>query len=169
MFLRPIMTLFLCLAIPALGACGFQPLYAKNQVGETGADPLAAVKIDMIENRVGQLTRNVLLENLTPKGELSSPLYELKVDMEESKYELGFTKENEATVADYVLTGKYRLIRISDTKILRSGSVRARTTYNIVQSDYATLEAESSAREDAARNLARQISNQVAIGIRSAN
>lgn len=167
MLLRPIMTLFLCLALPTLGACGFQPLYAKNQVGETATDPLAAVKVDMMEDRVGQLTRNILLENLRPESQNQSPLYELKVDIDETNVDLGFTKQNEATVSDYILTGKYQLIRISDTKILRTGTVRARTSYNIVQSDFASLEAKSAAQEDAARNLARQISNQVAIGVRS--
>jgi LPS-assembly lipoprotein len=59
------------------------------------------------------------------------------------------------------------LSRISDSRILRSGTLRARTTYNLVDSDFASLEAESAARSDAARNLARQLANQVAVGLRS--
>ncbi|WP_245835151.1 hypothetical protein [Thalassospira mesophila] len=130
---------------------------------------MSRVKIDVINDRVGQLTRNVLLENLTPKGETSSPLYELSIEIDETTNDLGFTKQNEATVSDYILSGAYKLVRISDTKILRSGTLRARTSFNLVQSDFASLEAKSSAREDAARNLARQIANQVAIGIHGAN
>mgnify|MGYP003642398034 FL=1 len=52
---------------------------------------------------------------------------------------------------------------------MRSGTLRARTSFNIVQSDFASLEAKSAAREDAARNLARQIANQVAIGVNNAD
>lgn len=40
-------------------------------------------------------------------------------------------------------------------------------SYNIVDSDFASIEAEDTAREDAARNLAQLLANQVAIGLRS--
>ncbi|WP_349595083.1 hypothetical protein [Thalassospira sp. NFXS8] len=90
------------------------------------------------------------------------------VDLNETTNDLGFTKANEATISDYILSGNYKLIRISDTKIIRSGTLRARTSFNLVQSDFASLEAEATAREDAARNLARQISNQVVIGVNNA-
>ncbi|WP_339780452.1 hypothetical protein [uncultured Thalassospira sp.] len=169
MLLRPIMSLFLCLAVPSLGACGFHPLYGQNNAGEATSDALSKVKIDLIENRVGQLTRNVLLENLTPKGSPTNAEYELVVELNESTTDLGFTKQNEATISDYILSGNYKLIRISDTKTMRSGTLRARTSFNIVQSDFASLEAKSAAREDAARNLARQIANQVAIGVNNAD
>ena len=87
--------------------------------------------------------------------------------MSESTSEQGFTKENEATIADYLINAQYELVRRSDTKVLRKGSVRARTSYNIVDSEFATIEAEDAARGDAARNLAQQLANQVAIGLRS--
>ena len=76
-------------------------------------------------------------------------------------------RANEATIADYILSANYRLSRISDSKVLRTGTLRARTTYNLVESDFASLEAESAARSDAARNLARQLANLVAVGLRS--
>jgi len=168
MLLRPIMSLFLCLAVPSLGACGFHPLYAQNQANETTSDVLSRIKIDLIENRVGQLTRSVLLENLTPKGAPVNAEYELVVDLNATTNDHGFTKASGATISDYILSGNYKLIRIADTKIIRSGTLRARTSFNLVQSDFASLEAEATAREDAARNLARQISNQVVIGVNNA-
>ncbi|WP_404423525.1 LPS assembly lipoprotein LptE [Thalassospira australica] len=167
MTLRALISIFALLALTSLTACGFQPLYAEDNGGDSTAADMAQVKISMMENRIGQLTHNVLIETLTPRGQTSSPEYTLDINLDETTRRLGYTKDNEATIADYILTANYRLSRISDSKILRTGSLRARTTFNLVDSDFASLEAESAARSDAARNLARQLANQVAIGLRS--
>ncbi|WP_417814976.1 LPS assembly lipoprotein LptE [Thalassospira alkalitolerans] len=168
MTLRALISIFALLALTSLTACGFRPLYAEDKDGQSTASDMARVKISMMEDRVGQLTRNVLVETLTPRGQIKHPEYVLTVDLSESTSELGFTKDNEATIADYILSAKYRLVSISDTKVLRSGTLRARTTFNLVDSDFASLEAETAAKSDAARNLARQIANQVAVGLRNA-
>ena len=130
--------------------CGFRPLYATAGDDYNTAANMARVNVALINDRVGQLTRNALLETLTPRGQRKTPLYDLKVTLSESTSEQGFTKDNEATIADYLIDAKYELVRRSDTKVLRSGGVRARTSYNIVDSDFASIEA-----EDAARNGCR--------------
>ena len=167
MTLRALISIFALLALTSLTACGFRPLYAEDNGGDSTAADMAQVKISMMENRIGQLTHNVLVETLTPRGQTSRPEYVLDISLSESTRRLGFTKDNQATIADYILRANYRLSRISDSKILRTGKLQTRTTFNIVDSDFASLEAESAARSDAARNLARQISNQVAVGLRS--
>ena len=167
MTLRALLSIIAVLALTGLTACGFRPLYAEDKGGDSTAADMARVKISMMEDRIGQITRNVLVETLTPKGQTLRPEYKLDIGLSEATSELGFTKANEATIADYILSANYKLSRISDSKILRTGSLRARTTYNLVDSDFASLEAESVARSDAARNLARQLANQVAVGLRS--
>ena len=167
MTLRSLISIIALLALTGLTACGFRPLYAEDKGGDSTAADMAKVKISMMEDRIGQLTRSVLVETLTPRGQTSSPEYSLDIGLSEAVSELGYTKDNEATIADYILSANYRLSRISDSKVLRTGTLRARTTYNLVESDFASLEAESAARSDAARNLARQLANQVAVGLRS--
>lgn len=167
MTLRALLSIIAVLALTGLTACGFRPLYAEDKGGDSTAADMARVKISMMEDRIGQITRNVLIETLTPKGQTSLPEYTLDINLSEGTTELGFTKDNEATIADYILSASYELSRISDSKVLRKGSLRARTTFNLVGSDFASLEAESAARSDAARNLARQLANQVAVGLRS--
>ena len=167
MTLRAIAPILALVALTTLSACGFRPLYATAGDDYQTAANMAQVKVALINDRVGQLTRNALLETLTPRGQSSNPLYDLSVTLTESTSEQGFTKDNEATIADYLIDADYQLVRRSDSKVLRNGTVRARTSYNIVDSDFASIEAEDAARRDAARNLAQQLANQVAIGLRS--
>ena len=167
MTLRAIAPILALVALATLSACGFRPLYATAGDDYQTAANMAQVKVELIDDRVGQLTRNALLETLTPRGQSSNPLYDLSVTLTESTSEQGFTKDNEATIADYQIIATYTVTRRSDTKVLRNGTVRARTSYNIVDSDFASIEAEDAARKDAARNLAQQLANQVAIGLRS--
>ena len=167
MKLRVPFTVIALVALTALSACGFRPLYAEDRSGQSTAADMSQVEVSLINDRVGQITRNLLIETLTPRGQVTNPAYTLKVDLSESVSEQGFTKDNEATIADYLLSAKYELIRKSDDARLRNGTVRARTTYNIVDSDFASLEAEKAARRDAARTLAQQLANQVAVGLRA--
>lgn len=167
MTLRAVLPILALLALTTLSACGFRPLYATAGDDYSTAANMAQVKVALINDRVGQLTRNALLETLTPRGQSTTPLYDLNVMVSETISEQGFTKENEATIADFLINAQYELVRRTDTKVLRKGSVRARTSYNIVDSDFASIEAKNAARRDAARNLAQQLANQVAIGLRS--
>ena len=167
MKLRVPFTLIALVALTTLSACGFRPLYAEDRSGQSTAADMSQVEVSLINDRVGQITRNLLIETLTPRGQVTNPAYTLNVDLTEYVSEQAFTKDNEATIADYSLSAKYKLIRRSDSKLLRSGQVRARTTYNIVDSDFASLEAEKAARRDAARTLAQQLANQVAVGLRA--
>ena len=167
MKLRVPFTLIALVALTTLSACGFRPLYAEDRSGQSTAADMSQVEVSLINDRVGQITRNLLIETLTPRGQVTNPAYTLNVDLTEYVSEQAFTKDNEATIADYSLSAKYKLIRRSDSKLLRSGQVRARTTYNIVDSDFASLEAEKAARRDAARTLAQQLTNQVAVGLRA--
>ncbi|MCC9621187.1 LPS assembly lipoprotein LptE [Thalassospira sp. MA62] len=168
MKLRSLLPVLSIIALTALAACGFRPLYAENRTGQSTAVDMSKVHIALINDRVGQIARNALLETLTPRGSVSRPEYDLEINLDESISEQGYTKDNEATIAEYVVTANYLLTRRSDSRILREGSLRARTSFNIVDSDFATLEAEDAARTDAAHNLAHQIANQVAVGLRSA-
>ncbi|WP_296992526.1 LPS assembly lipoprotein LptE [Thalassospira sp. UBA1131] len=167
MTLRAVFPILALVALTTLSACGFRPLYATAGDDYNTAANMAQVKVALINDRVGQLTRNALLETLTPRGQSANPLYDLKVTLSESTNEQGFTKENEATIADFLINAQYELVRRTDTKVLRKGSVRARTSYNIVDSEFASIEAKNAARRDAARNLAQQLANQIAIGLRS--
>ena len=72
-----------------ISGCGFEPLYVEkktssdwyynNEFDAGIRDEMASVKVELIQDRIGQLIRNDLLDKLTPKGEPKSPKYYLKV------------------------------------------------------------------------------------------
>ncbi|WP_417822870.1 LPS assembly lipoprotein LptE [Thalassospira lucentensis] len=167
MKLRALFPVITLVALMSLSACGFRPLYAEDRSGQSTTTDMSQVEVTLINDRVGQITRNLLIETLTPRGQVANPAYTLDVKVSESTSEQGFTKDNEATIANYLLEATYQLTRKSDATLLRKGTVRSRTSYNIVDSDFASLEAEKAARRDTARNLAQQIANQVAVGLRA--
>ncbi len=143
-----------CLAI--LGGCGFQPLYGQRDRGSVAAE-LAAVKISLIENRIGQQLHNFLLDRLNPKGKPATAIYDLTIELEESKEDLGIRKDATATRANLTLRAEYELRRAATEEILVEGSIRSVTSYNIVDSDFANLSAESDARERAVREISEAI------------
>ena len=143
-----------CLAI--LGGCGFQPLYGQRDRGSVAAE-LAAIKIKLIENRVGQQLHNFLLDRLNPKGKPATAIYDLIIDLEESKEDLAIRKDETATRANLTLRAEYELQRAATGEILVKGFSRSVTSFNIVESDFATLSAESDARKRALREISEDI------------
>lgn len=143
-----------CLAI--LGGCGFQPLYGQRDRGSVAAE-LAAVKIKLIENRIGQQLRNFLLDRLNPRGEPATAIYDLTIALEESRENLAIRKDETATRANLTLRANYVLERAATGEILVEGFIRSVTSYDIVDSDFATLSAESDARKRAVREISEDI------------
>jgi LPS-assembly lipoprotein len=149
-------------ALATLAGCGFAPLYAEREEGEAEAE-LAAVKINTIANRNGQILHNFLLDRMNPKGRPATPLYALDIQLTEQKANVGIIKDSTATLAQLASTANYTLYDLKKRTALQSGRSRSFTSYNIVQSDFATLAAEKDARERTLRELADDIATKVAV------
>jgi len=146
-----------------LGGCGFEPLYGTRGRSTTAAG-LQTVRISLIADRVGQQVRNVLLDRMNPGGEPSNPVYELEVSLTERREELGIRKDETATRANLTLLASFVLNRIEgEEEPSLTGNARSTNSFNIVESDFGTLAAESNARQRAAERLADEIAARVAI------
>lgn len=143
-----------CLAI--LGGCGFQPLYGQRDRGSVTAE-LAAIKIKLIEDRVGQQLHNFLLDRLNPRGKPATAIYDLIIELKESKENLAIRKDETATRANLTLRAEYELRRAATGEILVEGFIRSVTSYDLVDSDFATLSAEADARKRAVREISEDI------------
>jgi LPS-assembly lipoprotein len=156
----------LCVGIGAvLSGCGFEPVYGQRQGVETTAE-MASIRVDPIEERVGQLLRNDLLDSLNPRGEPSQIKYRLLTQVTESKQELAIRKSELATRSNLNLTATYRLYDV-DRKayvITRTSTVTA--SYNLLTNEFATLAAEADARERGVRDLSDDITRQIALYFR---
>jgi len=149
-----------------LAGCGFEPVYGTRQGVETTAE-MATVKVEPIEERVGQLLRNNLLDSLNPRGEPGQIKYRLLTQVSESKQELAIRKSELATRSNMNLTASYRLYDVDRKAYVMSRTSTATASYNLLTNEFATLSAEADARERGVRDLSDDITRQLALYFRS--
>ena len=147
-----------------LGACGFEPLYARDKASGTGAqDLLAQVRIAPIPDRIGQELHNLLRDRLNPRGQPRRPDYKLQITLSEQTEELGIRKDETATRANLKVFADFALFDARTNQELLSGRSRSFNSYNILESHFATLFSESDARSRALREISDEIRNRLAV------
>ena len=147
----------------ALTACGFGPLYGDREQTAAAEDQLELVTVPPIADRLGQLVRIELTNRLTPTQPAPPAIYTLPVKLTESRASLAVRKDSSETRANLTITATFELFRISDGARLTSGAFRSVNSYDVVDSDYATLAAESDARRRGAKDIADGIIDRLAI------
>lgn len=162
-----LMSLFKTIAIAclmlALQACGFAPLYQSKTTGQSTGTTFDTIFVRTIPDRVGQELRNHLLNALTPKGRPSQPEWELSVKLSESIEKISVEQTSFSTRANLKLVASFSLEPTGDNdRDGVSGSVGAISSYNILDSEYATLVAERDARSRAVIILGNDIRRQLA-------
>ena len=150
------------------GACGFRPLYAPSARGDV-VRGLANVRIIQIKDRVGQNLHNQLLDLLNPAGPPARPDYVLRIKLLESKESLAVRKSAFATRANLRINAKFRLNKVikgvEDMDTIFAGSSTGISSYNILDSSFATVMAEKNARQLAVRAIAQDIRTRLAVFI----
>ncbi len=145
-----------------LGACGFRPLYSERHNAGVTAE-LAATRIDLIADRTGQKLHNFLLDRFNPNGSAARPRYGLQVRVQTQRRELGIRKDETATRANLTLTASYTLRDWRTNRSLYQGTSSSTNSYNILESDFATLAALNDATTRAARELSEKIKTRLSI------
>ena len=129
-----------------LSGCGFQPLYGDRPGGSGVAADIATIRVAPIADRTGQILRNALIDRLNPSGEPADPLYSLEVRLAVAKQELGIRKDETATRTSMRFRSTFRLRDSASGAFVFSSRAAAITSYNIVDSEYATIASERAAR-----------------------
>lgn len=124
----------------AVGGCGFHPLYGK-QANPDVVPSLADIKIDVIQDRVGQQLRNLLFSRLNPEGEPTQPKYILEAKHRESQTSLAIQETQVATRASLNISVTYHLRDLATGKVLFTSYSHASASYDLLQSEYANLAA----------------------------
>lgn len=163
-FFRPFVLLA---SLAFVGACGFRPLYGGGQAGGVSAN-LAAIQIQPIAERTGQLLHNHLLDLLNPRGRPTAPRYQLRVSLQESIEKLVVRKNAFATRANFNLSAKLRLYTIRGGKVdtgelVFDEETRTVSSYNIMNAEFATLMTEKDAKSRAARQIADDIRTRLSL------
>lgn len=152
----------LAVAAVLLSACGFRPLYSTGEEVSRSSE-LAAIRIEPIEDRLGQRIHNHLLDMLNPQGRPANPIYVLRVTLAETRSELGIQKTAFATRANLRVQAQYGLYLAKDGTRLLSGSTAVISGFDILDSEFATLVAADTARTNLARDVAEAIRVPVAV------
>jgi LPS-assembly lipoprotein len=158
------MLALLALAAPfALAGCGFQPIhaYGERNAPSVHAD-LADIKIRFIENRMGQMLRNELLDRLTPRGEPADPRYTLVIRMSDSTQALGILKDETSSRSNLIVNAGVQLIDNGNGRLVFSTPVTAQVSYNVLDAHFATTAAKADAESRASVELSHTIATQLA-------
>ena len=125
-------------------SCGYEPIYSKNI--NTNKE-LLSISIKNIKNRPGQILRKTLLNQLNPERERVIIKYRLIIKISESRTDLGYRRDMSATRADLKVTADYLLTEIKSGEIILEQETKSISSFDVVESVYATLIAEKDARE----------------------
>ncbi len=149
-------------ALVLLQGCGFRPLYGDPSAGSSSAE-FALIKVEPIKERIGQLLRNHLRTAFNPKPRTQKPRYLLKTRVSHSTASLAVKKSAFATRANLTVTAFFQLLNAATAKSIYSATRSITVSYNILDSEYATLAAKKDARIRAVSELSEDIRIQLGV------
>ncbi|MFZ5610443.1 MAG: LPS assembly lipoprotein LptE [Pseudomonadota bacterium] len=157
----------LCALMPLIAACGFEPLYAERGPRGGVVHALSGVTVAPIPDRVGQLVHNRLTTGLTPSGSADDVTHRLEIELDSSIEGFGFRADEAITRERIRLVAHYRLIDAASSDVVFEDVVRADTSIDLVQSDYAIIIAEEKASARNAEQVADLILSRLALYFRA--
>ena len=140
--------------------CGYKPIYSTTN---KNSDEFLYIKIKNIEDRSGQILKNELFKQLNPENKRSLTKYHLSIKIGEDSEALAYRKDMSATRTNLKITAKYSLRSIKNGNIIFESTTESISSYDIVESIYATIIAEKDARKKALKIISDTIINELAI------
>ena len=152
----------LVIAFLTLSACGFQPVYRKNsETGHSSNQYLQTVRITPLPDRPGQILHNMLRDRMNPLGQPRQPLYSLKNTITETTKDLAVRLDNTTSRTNLTVLSDYHLVRLSDQKVVFTGTSRSTNSFDQLDDPYTNLVAEDTARKRVLRQVADDITLQL--------
>lgn len=152
------------LAVLPLAGCGFKPMYTVQKGGDSLSRDFGNIEISNIPDREGQVLRNLLIDRLYTRGRQASTRYVLDMTPVKIKSKnLGIRKTATATFTQiYVSTNLTLTDRFTGEKVLER-ELTTVNSYNILNSQYATIVSERAAQEQALKEIAENAVTQIAL------
>jgi LPS-assembly lipoprotein len=159
----------------SLSACGFRPLYAQKSHNNQGygwqwqksekssfvINELAKIVINPIKDREGQILREELREQITPKGIPENPKYYLNITVDSPSMQQGIRSDDTATRETVFYKAYYSLKQ--GRKTIVSGQSRTEVGYNLLENPYASVASIRNAGKRAAKVLANDIALRLSV------
>lgn len=156
------LALVLAVTLLAGAGCGFQPLYGGGGTSGTVAE-LNRIQIDPIPDRVGQELRNYLIDRMSSLPTDAPALYRLAVSIDQSRAALAVQFDDSITRYNLTVSANFSLTDLATGETIYHNSVRSTGSYNVVESDFATLVAEQDAQKRAAREISDEITTLLSV------
>lgn len=153
-----------------LSACGFRPLYGTSSIPEGAESAFATIRVEPIaatndSDRVGYLVADALDRTLHTPGHREPHAYALTVTLTDERRGLAIQDDASVTRYNYRLTAEWTLTPLGATSAAAQGRAETTASYNVVDSQYATLVARKDAEDRAARDIAEQIKLRLAVSL----
>jgi len=160
---RAVLALLAGGGVTLLHGCGFTPVYATPEDSGSISSDLAAIRINNIgegdERRIGQILRNELIDRFTAGVGAQPVQYDLVIEIDQNTSPLQIQTNDTVTRYNLVLTANFVLRDAASFQVLYQGNARSIGSYDVVESEYATLVAEQDTGREAARDLSDTIAN----------
>lgn len=161
---------FVVAAALAVASCGFRPLYGTSSIPEGAETAFGAIRVAPIgptndSDRIGWLVSDALDRALHTPGHAETPRHELKVKLADERRGLSIQDDSSTTRYNYRLTADWTLTPVGSEAALATGRAETTASYNVVDSQYATLVARKDAEDRAAREIAEQIKLRLAVAL----
>jgi LPS-assembly lipoprotein len=146
-----------------VAGCGFRPVYMPTASGKAGPAQreLAAVTVDLIPDRPGQLLRQALQERLAGGASGMEHRYNLAVNFWIAGEALGIQQDTVATYIRLIGRASWRLIAQDPARTtLTTGNSRVFDDFNILDQQYFASDLENEAGQ---RRIAETTADQIAL------
>ena len=142
--------------------CGFQPLLGARKHNSV-VNEFAYVHVAPIKDRIGQQLRNELLHQLHVSAPQNRAKYKLVSTLREGTQTLAVRKSAFATRANLTMTARFHLMAEGNDTPVLSATEKTTVSYNILDSEFATLIAQNNAKERAIKSLGKSIVVRLAV------
>lgn len=146
-----------------LAGCGFQPVYMSTASGRAGPAQreLAAINVNLIPDRPGQLLRQDLQDQLASDAAGTPHRYDLAVTFVISGEGIGVLPDSTATRLRLIASANWTLTsRDPPSTRITSGAARAMDGFDILDQQYFAADLDTEAVE---RRLASAVADQIAM------
>jgi LPS-assembly lipoprotein len=146
----------------SLAACGFTPLYGDHSIASSSevVEELANVSIRSLPNREGIKLRQVLREELQPKG-MAKAIYDLDIKLATSIEELGIRNDATSSRVNLRLIATFNLNEAG--RPVFGDRVQSIVSYNILDDQYATVASQADAENRGIKQLGAEIKTRLAV------
>ena len=159
--MKHILTTFsLALMLASLAACGFAPVHTSNVGGSYKASNIV---VPEIPGRAGHELRKALVEEFST-GLPGIDVATLTVSLSETTGRLAIRPDEAAARTDYIVTGRY-VLDTGDDAI--TGTVKADTSFNVPNSAFGDITAQTTATTQAMNVLAQRIADDLKLKLRN--